>query len=119
MVFAKLPPLILHNLLADRPAPRGAGGGAGGGPPAKAKLLLLKYLLKKATTTPSPGITHILVPAKYLDCANGGTAAMVAVVTTVAAEKFQKFSKIFNFFFNLITSQCCSAGGNAFVAQLR
>ena len=37
LVFAKLPPLILHNLLADRPAPRGAAGGAGGGPPCKSK----------------------------------------------------------------------------------
>ena len=35
LVFAKLPPLILHNFLADRPAPRGAAGGAGGGPPCK------------------------------------------------------------------------------------
>ena len=33
LVFAKLPPLTLHNLLADRPAPRGAAGGAGGGTP--------------------------------------------------------------------------------------
>ena len=33
LVFAKLAPLILHNFLADRPAPRGAAGGAGGGTP--------------------------------------------------------------------------------------
>ena len=39
------------NLLANRPAPRGAAGGAGGDPPAKAKILLLKYLKKEATTT--------------------------------------------------------------------
>ena len=45
-----LPPLqILHNLLADRPAPRGAAGGAGGDPPAKAKRLLLRYCKKKVT----------------------------------------------------------------------
>ena len=35
--FCKTAPLILHNLLADRPAPRGAAGGAGGGPPCKSK----------------------------------------------------------------------------------
>ena len=33
LVFAKMAPLTLHNLLADRPAPRGAAGGAGGGTP--------------------------------------------------------------------------------------
>ena len=41
-----LPLQIMHNLLADRPAPRGAAGGAGGDPPAKAKRRLLKYLKK-------------------------------------------------------------------------
>ena len=42
LAFAKLPPLILHNLLADRPAPRGAAGGAGGGPPCKSKKTTFK-----------------------------------------------------------------------------
>ena len=54
-----------------------------------------------------------------LGCANDGVGAMVVVAAVVVAEKFQKFSKIFNFFFNLITSQCCSAGGGTVVAQLR
>ena len=54
-----------------------------------------------------------------LGCANDGVAAMVVVAAVVVAEKFQKFSKIFNFFFNLITSQCCSAGGGTVLAQLR
>ena len=36
------------------------------------------------------------------------------------AKFFSKLSKNFSFFFfDLITSQCYSAGGNAFVAQLR
>ena len=51
LVFAKLPPLTLHNLLADRPAPRGAAGGAGGGPPRKSKNTTFKIFKKKATTT--------------------------------------------------------------------
>ena len=38
---------ILDNLLADRPAPRGAAGGAGGDPPAIARIRLLKYLKKR------------------------------------------------------------------------
>ena len=59
-----------------------------------------------------------------LGCANDGVAAMVVVAAVVVAavvvaEKFQKFSKIFNFFLNLITSQCCSAGGGTVVAQLQ
>ena len=37
-----LPLQILHNLLADRPAPRGAAGGAGGGPPCKSKITTFK-----------------------------------------------------------------------------
>ena len=42
-----LPLQIMHNLLADRPAPRGGAVGCrGGDPPAKAKRLLLKYLKK-------------------------------------------------------------------------
>ena len=39
------------NLLADRPAPRGAAGGAGGGPPCKSKNTTFKIFKKKATTT--------------------------------------------------------------------
>ena len=52
-------------------------------------------------------------------CTNDGVAAMVVV----AAEKFQKFSKIFKnfnfFFYYFITSQFCSAGGGTAVALLR
>jgi hypothetical protein len=52
------PPADIHNgnaltdfanLLAVRPAPRGAAGGAGGGPPFIRKRRLLKYCKKKAT----------------------------------------------------------------------
>ena len=43
-----LPLQILHNLLADRPAPRGAAGGAGGGPPCKSKKTTLKIIFKKS-----------------------------------------------------------------------
>ena len=39
--------LILHNLLADRPAPRGAAGGAGGGPPCKSKNTTFEIFFKK------------------------------------------------------------------------
>ena len=39
--------LILHNLLADRPAPRGAAGGAGGGPPCKSKKTTFKIFKKR------------------------------------------------------------------------
>ena len=46
-----LPLQIMHNLLADRPAPRGAAGGAGGGPPCKSKKTTFKIFKKKATTT--------------------------------------------------------------------
>ena len=61
LVFAKLPPLILHNLLADRLAPRGAAGGAvGGDPPAKAKIQLLKYFLKKVTITSYTVVVHFM-----------------------------------------------------------
>ena len=49
--FCITAPLILHNLLADRPAPRGAAGGAGGGPPCKSKNTTFKIFKKKATTT--------------------------------------------------------------------
>ena len=43
-----LPPLqILHNLLADRPAPRGAAGMQGGGPPCKSKKTTFKFFKKK------------------------------------------------------------------------
>ena len=43
-----VPPLqILHNLLADRPAPRGAAGGAGGGPPCKSKKTTFKIFKKR------------------------------------------------------------------------
>ena len=40
---------ILHNLLADRPAPRGAAGGAGGGPPCKSKNTTFKIIKKKSS----------------------------------------------------------------------
>ena len=47
-----LPLQIMHNLLADRPAPREAAGGAGGeGPPCKSQKTTFKIFLKKATTT--------------------------------------------------------------------
>ena len=55
LVLAKLPPLILHNLLADRPAPRGAAGGAGGGPPCKRKNTTFKISFKKKATTTGCG----------------------------------------------------------------
>ena len=40
-------PTNFANLLADRPAPRGAAGGAGGGPPCKSKKTTFKIFLKK------------------------------------------------------------------------
>ena len=43
-------PTNFANLLADRPAPRGAAGGAGGGPPCKRKITTFKIFEKKATT---------------------------------------------------------------------
>ena len=43
-------PTNFANLLADRPAPRGAAGGAGGGPPCKRKNTTFKIFKKKATT---------------------------------------------------------------------
>ena len=50
LVLAKLLPLILHNLLADRPAPHGAAGGAGGRPPCKRKKMTFEILKKTKTT---------------------------------------------------------------------
>ena len=60
LVFAKLSPLTLHNLLADRPAPRGAAGGAGGGPPCKRKNTTFKIFKKKATTTSHTVVVHFI-----------------------------------------------------------
>ena len=51
---------------------------------------------------------------QYLDCANGGTAAMVAVVTTVAAEKFI-FFKFNNFSVLLCKRQ--RGGATSLVAE--
>ena len=64
MVFAKLPPLILHNLMADRPAPRGAAGGAGGGPPCNSKNTTFRIFKKKGNYRDSP-VSEVSISAVF------------------------------------------------------